>query len=377
MKLYTENNKIIFPLGLFLLTFFLFSYNTLSQEKMLESFNTSSALSDWKIYKADGVEAEISLAEGYSGKGIKFDYNFTKGTGYGGIQKLIPLDLPENFQFSFYLKAESPANNFEFKLIDNSGNNVWWVNNRNYSFPTEWTKIKIKKRHINFAWGPTQDKSLKRIDRLEFTIASYIGGKGTVWIDEIKFEELPPEDNSPIQPSATASSELNKKYSANNIVDNNLNTEWKSNQEEPQNIFLDLKRRREFGGIVIDWSKEDYAKDFDVYLSTDNKEWEKVYSVKEARGNKNYIRLKEEDALKIKIGLLKSSRGKGFGIKEISVKNVDYSADINNFFINLAKDNQRGYFPRYLNEEGTFWTVVGVNNDVKEEIGRASCRERV
>ena len=25
-------------------------------------------------------------------------------------------------------------------------------------------------------------------------------------------------------------------------------------------------------------------------------------------------------------------------------------------------------FPRYFNEEGTFWTIVGVNNDTKEAL---------
>ena len=84
----------------------------------------------------------MSITEGYKGKGIKFDYNFTKGTGYGGIQKLIPLDFPENFQFTFYVKAESPANNFEFKFIDSTGQNVWWVNNRNLNFQRSGQKPK-------------------------------------------------------------------------------------------------------------------------------------------------------------------------------------------------------------------------------------------
>ncbi len=124
------------------------------------------------------------------------DYDFTKGTGYGGIQKLFPIDLPDNYEFTFYIKAESPSNNFEIKFIDSTGNNVWWVNNRSYNFPGEWKKIRIKKRHINFAWGPIADHSFKRVDRIEFTIASVVGGKGTVWIDDLKFEPLPPETQS-------------------------------------------------------------------------------------------------------------------------------------------------------------------------------------
>ncbi len=359
--------KKYFPdkLSFLLLFTVLFSSVVYSQVRVLDEFES---VNDWTIFKSDGVDAEVSSTQGISGNAIVFDYDFTKGSGYGGIQKLISLDLPENYQFSFYLKAESPSNNFEIKFLDASGENVWWVNNRNYEFPSEWKKIIIKKRHINFAWGPTSDQSLKRIDRIEFTIASFVSGKGTVWIDDLKFEELPPEDNSPIIPVATTSSEYDNNFSIKNTTDNNPETEWKSNENENQNIILDLTKRREFGGLVIDWNKEDYAKDFDVYLSADNKNWEKVYSVKDANGYKSYIRLVEEDASFIKIELLKSSRGNGYVIKEISVKNVDYSVDINRFFINIAKDNSRGYYPRYFNEEGTYWTIAGVNNDIKEAL---------
>jgi hypothetical protein len=148
-----------------------------AQTITLDDFET---ISGWKDFKADAVDINISQDEGINRKCIKFTYDFTKGTGYGGIQKFFPIDLPENFEFTFYLKAESPSNNFEIKFLDSTGQNVWWVNNRNYDFPKDWKKIKIKKRHINFAWGPTSDQSLKRIDRIEFTIASFVGGKGTV-----------------------------------------------------------------------------------------------------------------------------------------------------------------------------------------------------
>ena len=130
------NQMKIIQINLFLIGLFFSAQSVLPQKKILDSFETFSTLSDWKIYKSDGVETEVSIAEGHSVKGIRFDYNFTKGTGYGGIQKIIPLDIPENFQISFYIKGESPSNNFEFKLIDATGENVWWVNNWNYTFPS-------------------------------------------------------------------------------------------------------------------------------------------------------------------------------------------------------------------------------------------------
>ena len=174
-----------------------------AQNKILDEFESKAG---WSFIKSDGVDLNLTVDKGLTGNAVRFDYDFTKGTGYGGIQKLFPLDLPENFEFSFYVKAESPANNFEIKFIDSTGNNVWWVSNRNYNFPLEWRKIVIKKRHISFAWGPTPDHSLKRIDRIEFTIASFVGGKGTVWIDDLKFEPLQPETHSFPVPSITASS---------------------------------------------------------------------------------------------------------------------------------------------------------------------------
>ncbi len=334
-------------------------------QRMLDDFESAD---QWKVYKSDGVETNVSIVPGHTGKAIRFDYNFTKGTGYGGIQKMIPLDLPENYQFTFYLKAESPSNNLEFKLLDSTGQNVWWMINRDYTFPAEWTKIKIKKKHISFAWGPKENKTLKRIDRLEFTISSFVGGKGSIYIDDLKFEELPPEDNSPITLTAKASSEAGLNFTVQNLIDNNISTEWKSSGDEKQDVILDLQRRREFGAVVLYWDSADYAKQFEIYSSGKDDKWKKLYSVNRETANTSYIRLKEEDAEKIKITLLKSSRGRGYGINEISVKNSDYSDGLNRFFINIAKDYPAGYYPRYLGEKGAFWTIVGVNNDRKEAL---------
>ena len=121
-------------------SFFIFIFLTgTSQSYSQTLLDNFEMINNWKIYKSDGAEAAISSDKGYDGNAIKFDYNFTKGTGYAGIQKIIPMNLPENYQFTFYIKAESPANNLEFKLLDSTGQNVWWVIKRNFTFPTEWT----------------------------------------------------------------------------------------------------------------------------------------------------------------------------------------------------------------------------------------------
>ena len=335
-----------------------------AQIRTLDDFESKNG---WSFIRSDGVDLNLSVEKGFTGKAVRFDYDFTNGTGYGGIQKMFPIDLPDNYEFTFYVKAESPANNFEIKFIDKSGNNVWWVNNRNYNFPTEWKKIRIKKRHISFAWGPATDHSLKRIDRIEFTISSFVGGKGTLWLDDLKFEPLQPETQSYPVPSVTASSFI-KDHSPDLMVDNSNETSWKSSEVKDQEVVFDFKIRREFGGLQINWLKDHYAKNFDVLLSGDGKNWEEVYSVSSNQNDVSFIRLPEAEARYLKIDLATGNSQKGFGICSVKFLDLKSSMTPNDFFLYTAKNSPAGNYPRYFSEQASYWTVSGVNNDVREAL---------
>ena len=335
-----------------------------AQARMLDKFENKDG---WSFIKSDGVNLNLSIEKGYKGNAIRLDYDFTKGTGYGGIQKWFPIDLPDNFEFTFYVKAESPANNFEIKFIDSTGNNVWWDNNRNYDFPKEWKKITIKKRHISFAWGPIADHSIKRIDRIEFTISSFVGGKGTIWLDDLKFELLSPEAQSYPVPSITASSSI-KDHSPDLIIDHSDKTYWQSSRVNGQYIAADFKTKREFGGLQINWLKNNYAQSFDVLLSVDGRNWEKVYSVQSNGNNVSFIRLQEAEAKYVRINLIKSNSEKGFGITELKFLDIKNSLTPNDFLIYLSKNSPAGNYPRYFSEQASYWTITGVNGDVKEAL---------
>lgn len=317
----------------------------------------------WKIVKAEGVDITIEKIKGKSGNAVKLNYNFIKGTGYGGVQKKIPLNFNGNYRFSFYIKADSPNNNFEFKLLDSTTNNVWWSNNHNFEFPPKWEKFVINKRDIQFAWGPAKDKELLKTEYLEFTIASYNGGKGSVSIDGLEFEEIP--DRDLLVQTEYSSTENNRDL--NNAFDGSNLTTWKSITDKPQEIIINFKHLKEYGGIVIDWEKYYNAEKFEILSSDNMLKWEKLYAVERGNPERNYIYLKNGESVYLKIKLIKSG-GRRFGIKDIAVKEPDFSSDINNFFISIAKDNPRGYFPRYLNKEGTYWTICGVNGDNKEAL---------
>jgi len=333
-----------------------------AQVKTLDDFNSTDG---WKYIKSEGgdVKMNITTDQGRTGTAIRLDYDFTKGTGYSGFQKLFPLNLPDNYEISFWMKANSPSNNFEFKVIDASGDNVWFVNHRNFVFPTEWKKIKIKKRNLDFAWGPNPSAKPPRIDRIEFTIASMLGGKGTVWIDDLKFEQLPPETANYPQPAVTF--QPKSKINSAVIFDGKTETFWTSRNAKKQSILIDLKQKREIGGLNIEWVKNQFASNFAINLSDDGTTWENVFINAKNGNQKNIIRFEDAEPRYIRIDL-NHSNSKVFGINElkfIDAKDVDGR---NKFLIYNALNSEKGNYPSYFLKQASFFTITGVNNDTQE-----------
>ncbi|HEX2982479.1 MAG TPA: discoidin domain-containing protein, partial [Ignavibacteriales bacterium] len=333
------------------------------QTKIVDDFES---IDDWETISSDGVDIQLSQSEGIMGKSAKLDFNFVSGAGYGGFQKTFPLELPENFQFSFYIKADAPSNNLEFKLIDESGDNVWWKNQINFEFPRQWKKITIKKRNIEFAWGPAQDKNLKKVYKLQFMIASFNGGKGSVYFDNFKFEPLEGiADTLPVIQNIEVSTNM---HDAANLFDGKASTFWRSAPADNQSVIIDLGARKELGGLIIDWDEKSYAEKYNILLSNDKAEWEKAYTVNNGKGGRAYISLSGSESRYIKLDLLESSGGKGYTINEIKTEGYKFTETPETFMSNIAKDKPQGYFPKYIYNTQSYWTITGVNADEKEAL---------
>jgi hypothetical protein len=194
-----------------------------------------------------------------------------------------------------------------------------------------------------------------------------VGGIGTLWIDDLKFEPLPPEVTAYPAPIISASS-FEDGHPAGMMIDQSPSTSWKSRDANTQVILMDFLARREFGGLKIRWDEENYATRFELLLSEDGTTWEEAYTVHSNKTGSSFVRLPEASAKYLKLVLKESNSGTGFGIREIKIMTIENSLTKNDFLIYTAKDSPLGDYPRYFLEQASYWTVTGVNNDVKEAL---------
>ena len=203
---------------------------------------------------------------------------------------------------------------------------------------------------------------------IAFSVAAGRGGKGSVWIDEISFDQREPSNGNDQMPAVGASSAL-PGHEAALVFDSDPQTSWRSEPVTgPQWLLIDLLRERDYGGLVIDWAPDEFATSYRVLVSRDGESWDPAFSVAQGNGNRDYIYLPDGESRYIKLDLQESSRGQGYGIVNVEVKPFEFSASTNRFFEALAREAAPGTYPKYLTGKQTYWTVVGVNGDPKEAL---------
>ena len=330
-----------------------------SDSIVLDDFEDVSV---WSALPADGVEAEISSGKGETGKALRVDFDFLSGGGYAVIRRELPLDLPENYRITFLIRGEAPKNHLECKLIDGSGENVWWSVKRDFEFTGEWETVRIKKRQITFAWGPLGGGELKRAEAIEFAITAGNGGSGSVWIDDLRLTVLPPPDTNRSAPVASASSER-EEHGAAFALDGDSTTYWSSaaDDESPW-IALDLGGPREYGGLVVDWEPGRHAPDYLVEIADSADEWRAVRRVQDGNGGRDYLYMPETESAWLSIRAIGASL-RGIALREIQVQPLEWSETKNAFFEAIARDAPRGTCPRGMSGEAVYWTVVGAPGD--------------
>jgi hypothetical protein len=330
---------------------------------VVDAFDDVSA---WSAHPADGVKLGIGSGAGYDGNAMRLDFEFLGGGGYAVAHRKVDLNLPANYVFTFRVRGEPPPENLEFKLIDSSGENVWWFVRRDFTFPKEWMTLKTRKRQIRFAWGPAGGGEIHHVAALEIVVTAGSGGKGTVWVDDLRLRELPPPDPNPPAPKASASSEAHG-HRARSAADGDSTTYWASeSSDRTPGLTLDLGEWREFGGLVVDWLPGRAPADYVVEAPNEDGKWQPLATVDSSDGGRDYLYLPDSESDRVRIRAVGGVPADGVAVSEVALEPIAFSASREAFFETIAAQAPRGAYPRGFSGEQVYWTVVGQNADRRE-----------
>ena len=329
-----------------------------AQTRVLDDF---ASVGEWTAAPAEGVSTVVAA----DGGALRVDVDFHGGGGWALIRRPLPLDLPANYAFSFRIRGELPANTLEFKLVDPTGENVWWSTRRDFAFAAEWQTVTVRKREIAFAWGPAGGGEIARVAALEIAITAGSGGKGSVWLDDLTLTELPPVHAYQGATLAAASSS-EAEHPPVAAIDGNATTSWRPAGGGPAWLALDFGEPREYGGLVLTWERGGGRFDYDVQTSDDGASWTTVRRVTASDGGADFVALPDGESRRLRIA--RTAGGAAPGLAEIEVMPLSFGGSANAVYAEMARRAPRGRFPRaFLGEQG-YWTVVGADGSPYEAL---------
>ncbi|MGR9107893.1 MAG: discoidin domain-containing protein [Gammaproteobacteria bacterium] len=322
-----------------------------STETCVDNFQD---LSGW-LPIASG-QAEIGLAQetGPSGQTMRLDFDFKQGKGFVVASKKIALHLPKRYAFKFKLRGISPRNRLEFKLLDRSGHNVWWYRNESLVFNGAWQSLSIDSQQIEFAWGPAGGGTIQSIGAIEIALTAIEGGKGRIWFDSLWLE-----DKSYFKPPVVRASSSQRRHKPDAVFDGDFKTGWRSADGGAQWLSIDFREPRECSGFVIHWEARLEGRSFSVSISTDGEQWTPVFSGEAAGFGHSYLYLPDFCSRHIKFDICSWNASRRIGIAEVEIIEREASGSIDHFYRNIARQQQRGLYPKYLYGEQTYWTIFG------------------
>jgi hypothetical protein len=325
------------------------------QTRVLDDF---AGVGAWTAAPAEGVSTALAADAG----ALRVDVDFHGGGGWAAFRRPMPLDLPANYVFSFRVRGELPPNTLEFKLVDASGDNVWWSTRRDFAFASEWQTVTVRRRNIAFAWGPAGGGELAHMAALEIAITAGGGGKGSVWLDDLTFAELPAARPATGPPLASASASLAGQTPAV-AVDGNASTAWRA-PAGPAWLQLDLGAPREYGGVVLTWATAATRLDYEVQASDDGGSWTTARAVVGSNGGADFVALPDGESRFLRVALRDAAAAPG--LAEVEVMPAAFGESANAVYAEMARRAPRGRFPRAFIGEQSYWTVVGADGSPHE-----------
>jgi len=320
--------------------------------EVLDAFEDTSS---WTAVASGLAQLTIAPERAAGRQAMRLDFDFKGGGGFVVARKVFSRSIPESYTLGFAVRGAAPANRFEIKLADPSGRNVWWRHWDAFEFPADWQTLNVRSSEIEFAWGPAGGGALSQLGAFEFVIAAGPGGAGTVWISGLRLEDRTYRST----PCVSASS-ARAGHAPDCALDGDGHTSWRGDASAaPQWLQIDFQEEREYGGLVVSWAPGASPRSFRVEISDDGASWTTVHDAEAADVDRSYICLPGAAGRYLRFAL-DPQDDRGCGIAEVAVQPFEFSRSVNAFFEHVARDQPRGYHPRWLCGEQSYWTCIGL-----------------
>jgi hypothetical protein len=313
-------------------------------------------VSGWSAVASGEAQLAIARDAGPGGAALRLDYDFCGGGGFVVARRSLPLAMPSAWALALRVRGAAPANKLEIKLADPTNRNVWWWHRDAFAFPADWQPLRIRSSEVSFAWGPAGGGVLRELGALEIAIAAGPGGRGTVWIADLRFEDL----SLAGPPRATASSSAPGCVPERALAASGAGWRSAPGAGGAQWLALDFGREHEYGGLVVDWGDAGAPRNLDVQASDDGASWSTIWSARQAEGRRSYVYLPGGGRSRhLRLHLLEPGAG-AFAIRHLDVRPFEFSRSLAEFFHAVAAEEPRGWHPRWLHREQSYWTPAGV-----------------
>jgi len=305
-----------------------------AQTTLLDDFSDAAA---WQAAASDDVQASaVRAADG----SLCLRYDFGRVSGYALLSRPLALELPAHYALGLRLRGSGPANGLQLKLVDASGDNVWWFNRPGFEAPRRLQELRVRQRQIEFAWGPTPDRTLRRSARLELVVASGAGGRGELCFERLQLQTLPAPQPTPA-PVLRAGAR-----------------HWQ----------LDLGQARELHGVLLRWAAGARAADFDLQHSLDGWQW---HTLRRVRGSQRDVlpiwladggESLETRHLRLQLRpQLRDHRQRKPALAGFQPQGPAEWPSFNAALQALAAAEPPGRLPRAFRGEQNYWTLLGVD----------------
>ena len=319
----------------------------------------ASVFTQWRSNAADGSSARLSIEPVAHGSALRFDFTLAGHGAWVIARRELAAALPAHYVAALTLRgASSQPVELQLKLVDPSGANVWWWRRRVFVPAAVPAAVVLRRASLEFAWGPLSGGEPAQIGAVELALASEAGANGTLWIEALRIEPRDPAEMHPHVQTARASSAATG-HAAECVLEPSADTAWcPAPSDERPWLELDLGRRCEWGGLVVDFGAD--APACRLLASDDGTRWTPLAEAPAGGTRRRWLRTADGEGRLARLELAPAPTPR---IVHAAIVPIELAVSPARYVTATARRAPRGRFPRHLLGEQAYWALAGADGD--------------